>query len=384
MKFKLFSILLIVLGCGFLNVNISLGSDITTLQKVIREKGAKWTAGETSVSNLSSDSNGMLEGTIKRFLKANTALGSDIKILRKAIKKNGANWTAGETSVSNLTIEEMKNRCGIIFPENYTTREREESVALSLEAATTFFDWRDWNTVTPIKDQGRCSSCYAFATVGAFESKLLISGVSVGNDLSEQLMVSCDTSNLGCVGGWMGRACDFLQYIGTTPESCFLYKAMDLNCNSSNKCSDWRQKLIKIGGWAWVSNNENSIKNALVKYGPLPTTLHVHEEFYSYTGGVYERISGVYDGGHAVIIVGWDDFPEIPGGGTGKPCWICKNSWGTGWGEDGYFRIAIGDSCNIGALTTCFYLNSTLPSDEIINNYHITNKKSGCFLNNLK
>jgi len=334
MKHKLFWVLLVVLGCGFLSLNVS------------------------------------------------TSLGSDLDILRKAIEDKGVKWTVGKTSVSDLSIEEMRKRCGVIFHKNYATREKGENVALSLEAATTFFDWRDWNIVTPIKDQGNCGSCWAFATVGAFESKLLISGVSVGNDLSEQLMVSCDTYNYGCGGGYMDYAYDFLYYTGTVEENCFLYKARNLSCNSSNKCLDWRQKLIKIGGWDWVSNNENSIKNALVKYGPLPTTLHVYEDFDSYTGGVYERVSNILLGYHAVIIVGWDDNPKV-NDSIGKPCWICKNSWGTDWGESGYFRIVRGDSCNIGALTACFYLNSTPSSDEIINNYYITNKKSGCFLNAL-
>jgi len=306
MKFKLIWILLIVLSCGFLNVNTSLGNDLHILRKVIEDKSVK--------------------------------------------------WTAGETSVSNLTIDNKKNMCRVIFPENYPTRSREESVALSSEAEEESFDWRNSGIVTSIKDQGMCGSCWAFAAVGAFESKLLLSGVSVGNNLSEQLVVSCDTYNLGCDGGWMDYVYNFLWYMGTTEEACFTYQAKSLYCDYYTKCNDWEQNLIRTDGWDWVTNNENSIKNALVEHGPIPTTFKVYVDFYDYTGGVYEHVSGILLGGHAVLIVGWDDFPEVPGG-VGKPCWICKNSWGTDWGENGYFRIARGDSCEIGELSACFYYN---------------------------
>jgi hypothetical protein len=67
--------------------------------------------------------------------------------------------------------------------------------------------------------------------------------------------------------------------------------------------------------------------------------MEVYDDFYSYRNGVYARTSGAsYEGGHAVLIVGYDD---------GDNCWICKNSWGTGWGENGYFKIRRGN-CSIG------------------------------------
>ncbi|MCD4654801.1 C1 family peptidase, partial [bacterium] len=64
----------------------------------------------------------------------------------------------------------------------------------------------------------------------------------------------------------------------------------------------------------------------------MPVYLEIYSDFSGYTGGIYkyDNISG-FVGGHFVVIVGWDDSLD---------CWICKNSWGAGWGENGYFRIA--------------------------------------------
>jgi C1A family cysteine protease len=75
----------------------------------------------------------------------------------------------------------------------------------------------------------------------------------------------------------------------------------------------------------------NAIKNALNTHGPLVTTMDVYDDFFAYDGGVYSYASGPYAGGHAILIVGYDDPGEY---------FIVKNSWGIGWGEAGFFRIA--------------------------------------------
>ena len=102
---------------------------------------------------------------------------------------------------------------------------------------------------------------------------------------------------------------------------------------------------MKISGWSWVANNVTDIKESLDN-GPVPCGMGVYEDFMYYTGGVYEYTGGEdYLGGHAVLIVGWDDDPvDAPG----KSCWIVKNSWGTDWGENGYCRIKMNDACGIG------------------------------------
>lgn len=304
------------------------------------------------------------------FLNLNVVYSNECERskIQKAIQEKGAKWIPGKTSVSYLSIEDKKNMCGVIFPENYPTRKRAESISLLVEDE--YFNWKDEGVVTPVKNQGMCGSCWAFAAVGSFESNLLLRGISAGENLSEQLVVSCDTYNLGCDGGWMDLVYNFLWYMGTTEESCFTYQALDLYCDHPSKCNDWEQKLIRTDGWDWVNNNVNSIKNALVEHGPIPTTFNVYTDFYDYTEGVYEYVSGIKLGGHAVLIVGWDDTPEVYGG-IGKPCWICKNSWGTNWGENGYFRIARGDSCNIGELSAYFKFESSCEdtdNDGICNN----------------
>jgi hypothetical protein len=80
------------------------------------------------------------------------------------------------------------------------------------------------------------------------------------------------------------------------------------------------------------------LKNALYTYGPLVTTMGVYSDFYYYKNGVYSYTSGTFQGGHAILIVGYDDAAQ---------CFIVKNSWGTGWGEAGFFRIAYSELNNV-------------------------------------
>ena len=77
------------------------------------------------------------------------------------------------------------------------------------------------------------------------------------------------------------------------------------------------------------------MKQSLADDGPFEALMVVYQDFYSYRSGVYRHVWGSSVGVHAVAIVGYDDSLGY---------WIAKNSWGTGWGEAGWFRIAYGDS----------------------------------------
>ena len=120
-------------------------------------------------------------------------------------------------------------------------------------------------------------------------------------------------------------------------ENCFPYQADDaIPCES--KCPEWREYLIGIKNYEKIAREDiTAIQEALIEYGPLPATMEVYEDFYpNYTGGVYKYTNGGYVFGHVVTIVGYDNT----WGGEDEGYWICKNSWGTEWGEDGWFKIA--------------------------------------------
>jgi C1A family cysteine protease len=269
------------------------------------------------------------------------------------------------------------------------------------------FSWKyayglDW--MTPIKDQGICDSCWAFATLGAIES---VYSIEQGNptiklDLSEQHLVSCDESNYGCFGGWSDQTLNFIKDSGVTEERYFAYNSGNLKCNFPEKPlkdkMEYRQLIIaedgglyeeiyycpeyleygcdsskcpespcsrtscnsKLGGWdenLWgidvvseVSPTDD-LKLTLIKNGPLAVTMTTT---YRYSQSYIEKWDFSCDnyeecrGSHDVVLLGYKEHDE----NCYESIWILKNSWGIDTSSEdylkkGYFFINYGE-CDIG------------------------------------
>lgn len=271
------------------------------------------------------------------FSTASAFADVELDNLRAAIRAKGAQWQAGETSVSRMPKEKRKKLLGLDIGALHAAHASSPVVAspplTGLNAGSPSLDWRESGVVTPVRDQGNCGSCWAFATTGALESQAAMRLSSLA-DLSEQVMVSCGGSSVGnCNGGYIEGASDFIRDTGLPIEDCFPYIHQDTACSGA-ACPTWKTDgTYGITGWHWVATSSptvDAIKAALNSYGPLVTTMDVYSDFYNYQSGIYKVVSRTYEGGHAVLIVGYDDTNQ---------CFIVKNSWGTNWGESGYFRI---------------------------------------------
>jgi C1A family cysteine protease len=213
--------------------------------------------------------------------------------LQHSLKVKRARWAAGENSMTRLSHEERQKRLGLFQPVHTGKKallSLEEAPLLTLPTA---LDWRNngGNFVTPIRDQGSCGSCWAFASTGALESNALIANQTPGIDLnlSEQVLISCGGAG-SCGGGTIDGSAEFFEYTGLPVESCYPYTATDGTC--SKACSNWHANTYRISSYQEVSAIESSLKTALYNYGPLATTMAVFEDFFSYQSGVYHYVSG--------------------------------------------------------------------------------------------
>jgi C1A family cysteine protease len=235
---------------------------------------------------------------------------------------------------------------------------------LKITSVPDYFNWKDfggqnWNS--PVKNQGDCGCCWLHACLGQFESTInIIEGSAVIDpDLSEQYVLSCLPAAGSCRGG---GSCYAMEYImsetaqgnyhnGVVIEECFPYQADDdIPCD--DKCLDWLDKLIPmLDGGYWYSESPLDdiifFKSWIIEKGPAATDMFVNIDFQEW--GMTHHDSDDYypyveksGANHQVIIVGWKDDPFIDKGGY----WICKNSWGSDWGYDGFFNIVYG-SMNI-------------------------------------
>jgi C1A family cysteine protease len=264
----------------------------------------------------------------------------EIEQIRHEIKAKGAKWHADETSMSVLSEKEKKMRLGASENEGLVAEllsSPETAPIPTVEGAPYTIDYRNVagaNYVSPIKNQGSCGSCWAFATTAGLESQVMIATAGMPIDISEQILVSCSGAG-SCSGGSSATASGYIRDIGLPLESCFKYTATNNSC--SNACATWQQgteQLYSINGWHRASTTTltaNDLKNALYAYGPVIATMYVYNDFYSYRSGVYSYTTGSYVGAHAVLAVGYDDTLQA---------FIVKNSWGSSWGEAGYFMIA--------------------------------------------
>jgi C1A family cysteine protease len=207
-------------------------------------------------------------------------------------------------------------------------------VSTDNDTLPTVLDWRQQEVVTPIKDQGSCGSCWAFATVETVESRVALDhGHGIPPPiLAPQQLVDCSTENYGCSGGSIDSAMQYLSTNGVVQETEYSYVA-----NDEGQCRfvpGTNRTLYKPGPCFRVtSQNEKMMKQAVVQQGPLTVTIDASAEIFQfYTGGIIYPSECDTELNHAVQLVGYNDS-----------YWIVRNSWGELWGEKGYFRVARGE-----------------------------------------
>ena len=224
----------------------------------------------------------------------------------------------------------------------------------STNAAPSSYDWRNQGRVSPIKNQASCGSCWAFATVANLEG-LYYANKGVMKTFSEQMLVDCDTQDSGCNGGLMQYAFNWLKSNGGIMyDSDYPYVGSEQTCKSDKtKYADFKVTGYKKLGstWStWSCVDEDEIKEFLYETGPLAVALNA-DYLSSYTGGIVDYTSSKcpYSGiNHAVTMVGYGTDAS-----SSMDYWIVKNSWGSDWGESGYFRIRRGNgTCGINCYIT--------------------------------
>jgi C1A family cysteine protease len=287
------------------------------------------------------------------------------------------NWTfeIGENPATQYSLDQL---CGAREPNDLPAKGPAAFLLAQAEDLPASFDWREIAGCPPVRNQGACGACWAFATVGTIECAIMIQD-GVERDLSEQWLVSCNWNGFGCGGGTAYEAYryflmddhkDFCGDRGAPLEEQFPYIAQKVPCG----CPYIHHYYID--SWDYFNADVNSIKQAIINYGPIYTSVNVNLEFQWYTHGVFNDCTSGSNP-HAVVLVGWDDNP--PDGGSSCPgVWILRNSWGDQWGEDGYMRIEYGCS---GIGTTICYIEYS-PRDFVVSplrNAEFLGQKGGPF-----
>ena len=313
-----------------------------------------------------------------------------ISILNKQIKKNGLLWIAGETPVSLMTYQQKKQLFGGTLPNlkgfdyykggifNFT--DAKSSKKGSASNIVSSFDWRNrhgQNWITSIKNQGSEGSCWAFGAMASLEAIInLYYNQHINKDLSEQAFVSCmwGIYRNYDIQGWPAPPlpqcginsptdvfCD-VKNLGAVDEDCYpysdVYDMFGLDNNNQacttltpnscsicgSLCSDYLQRLWKIEDFkeldppqsyypinSWCELiTEDSLKVNIIRNGPTAFCYSNWSHIMCFVG------FGVINQGDML-----DNYGLVPANDPliGQVYWIAKNSWGAGWGENGYGKF---------------------------------------------
>lgn len=232
--------------------------------------------------------------------------------------------------------------------------------------------WPKCPTISEVRDQGSCGSCWAFGAVEAMSDRVCIhSDAKVHFRFSADDLVSCCTScGFGCNGGFPGAAWSYWVRKGLVSggpygsnQGCRPYEISPCEhhvngtrppCDGEEgktpKCTKQCQTSYNVdyktdkhyGKSSYsVKRDEKKIRAEIFKNGPVEGAFTVYEDLINYKEGVYQHVTGKMLGGHAIRILGW-------GTENGTKYWLIANSWNTDWGQNGFFKILRGENhCGI-------------------------------------
>ncbi|MFO7986833.1 MAG: C1 family peptidase, partial [Desulfatiglandaceae bacterium] len=227
------------------------------------------------------------------------ALALDVQRIKQAISASNAQWEAVDQIDPTNPM-----RLGLLTADRPYLQKRRPSMPQFPFSLPGYFDWRDVNGknfVTPVRDQGYCGSCWAFASTAALEAVTLI-GLNTPNvdlDLSEQALVSCAPYS-NCDGGYLSLASEHVMKQGIPVETCYPYLAHNAPCGAMCESSLAFTHAYGTRDWTEISDedviNIDILKSMLVTCGPLPVSFNVFEDFHAYKSGVYSYTYGENEG----------------------------------------------------------------------------------------
>jgi len=276
-----------------------------------------------------------------------------LKEIRKQIEDKNLKWKA-ELTPAFIDYVARDRRGEVHYNEPDTAKDEpkassKSASAMAAKSAITkkdevifpyYWDWRNVyneNWITPAKSQGACNGCWAFGAAAVSESALGIYNrwPTLQLNLSEQDLISCghDDSALpdagSCAsGGSDGKALYYIEHTGVVDEVCFPFSATDESC--ANICTDGKKyhinSTITAPEGAGGVDKQTVITN-LLKYGTATAQIRAYTDMGAYSSGIYEPSVGTSSGAHVVEVIGYNETGDYL---------IIKNSWGTGWGMNGF------------------------------------------------
>lgn len=232
------------------------------------------------------------------------------------------------------------------------------------------WDWRNangQNYVSWTKNQHipiYCGSCWAHGPTSSLSDRfnILKNNSWPRVTLSPQVIINCHAGG-SCGGGNPAGVYNYAALYGIPDDTCQQYVARDpvsatcspiqqcMSCfdtkNVSNCSAVANPKRYKVSAWGGVSGVDN-IKQEIYSHGPIGCGIEVTPRFENYTEGVYEEWLPFYSINHEIAVVGWGVTAD------GVEYWVGRNSWGSFWGEGGFFRMKMYGN-NLGIETDCDY-----------------------------
>lgn len=280
--------------------------------------------------------------------------GENVKKIWEHNSLNSKTFEMGINEFSDLTDQEFQSQYiplplpviqnpkgtppplieGLEKPKRLLQTSNPSNVSEILSSLPKKVDWSLQGKVSPVKHQKNCQGCYVFSALAALESAIAIRYNTI-IPLSEQELIDCSYSyrNGGCRGGQPQFVFDYIIANGANLEENYLFTSREGQC----KAPTYKGVFKLLRKYFKPEPNVISLIQYL-QYGPVVVNHYVPPDFKYYFQGIYStpQCENVKEINHSSIVVGYD--LESP-----KPFFKLKNSWGLKWGEDGFYKVHIGE-----------------------------------------